>query len=291
MSQNTTADPQLLFDDTGARAGAGDARRSGPRNLAPTPALGAVPAIRTAFERFELKYWITEPLARRVLDFALPYLKRDAHATTREAQRNTTLYLDTRGFRFCENHMNLSPDRSKLRIRAYGRPYSKLAFFEVKRKLKTITMKERFALPIGEVENVLSRRPVGCEMSEAARRTLGDFVLQMCLHRAEPKLFVACFREAFESRIPGEDVRLTIDRDLVYQHSQGFGFTPNEQRWVDIHEGDDSRPAFGQRRAMLELKFNGTPPRWMVELVRHFNLQREAFSKYTTAALQLRGRL
>ena len=218
MSQHTAEGSQLLLDATGARVA--DARRSGPRNLAPTPALGAVPAIRTAFERFELKYWVTEPLAQRVLDFALPYLKRDAHATTREAQRNTSMYLDTRGFRFCENHMNLSPDRSKLRIRAYGRPYSKLAFFELKRKVKTVTMKERFALPIAEVENVLLRRPVGCEMSEAARRTMGDFLLQMCLHRAEPKLFVACYREAFESRIPGEDVRMTIDRELVYQQTR-----------------------------------------------------------------------
>jgi hypothetical protein len=291
LPRSTTADPELLFDGAGARPPAVEARRSGPRNLAPTPALGAVPGIRTAFERFELKYWITEPQALRVLDFAQPYLRRDAHATTREAQRNTTLYLDTRGFRFCENHLNLSPDRSKLRIRAYGRPYSELAFFELKRKVKTITMKERFALPIAEVENVLSRRPVGCELSPAARATLGEFVLQMCLHRAEPKLFVACFREAFESRVLGEDVRLTIDRDLVYQDAAGFGFAPNERRWVDIHEGDDCRTAFGQRRAMLELKFNGTPPRWMVELVRHFDLKREAFSKYTTAALQLRGRL
>ena len=291
MSQNTIADPQLLFDATGARAGAAEGRRSGPRNLAPTPALGAVPAIRTVFERFELKYWVTEPLAQRVLEFALPYLKRDAHATTREAQRNTSLYLDTRSFRFLENHLNLDPDRLKLRIRAYGRPYSELAFFEMKRKVKTVTMKERFALPIGEVANVLSRRPLGCEISEAARRTMGQFLLQMCLHRAEPKLFVSCYREAFESRIPGEDVRMTIDRELVYQHSQGFGFTPNERHWVDLHEGDDTRTSFGHRRAMLELKFNGTPPRWMVELVRHFNLQREAYSKYTTAALQLRGRL
>ena len=289
MPQHTAEGSQLLLDATGARVA--DARRSGPRNLAPTPAVGAVPAIRTAFERFELKYWVTEPLAQRVLDFAQPYLKRDAHAATREAQRNTSLYLDTRGFRFCENHMNLSPDRSKLRIRAYGRPYSKLAFFELKRKVKTVTMKERFALPIAEVENVLLRRPVGCEMSEAARRTMGDFLLQMCLHRAEPKLFVACYREAFESRIPGEDVRMTIDRELVYQPTDGFGFTPNEQRWRDIQEGDDSRTSFGHRRAILELKFHGTPPRWMVELVRYFNLQREAFSKYTTAALQLRGRL
>ena len=265
--------------------------RSGPRQVAPAPLASSTQAIRTAFERFELKYWITEPLAQRVLDFALPYLKRDAYATTRDAQRNTTLYLDTRGFRFCESHMNLSPDRSKLRIRAYGRPIGKLAFFEIKRKVKTVTLKERFALPIAEVENVLSRRPLNCDIPESAARTLGDFTLQMSLHRAEPKLYVACFREAFESRIVGEDVRLTIDRDLVYQQSQGNSFAPHDRRWVDIHEGDDSRPSHGHRKAMLELKFNGSPPRWMVELVRYFNLQREAFSKYTTAALQLRGRL
>ena len=291
MAQDTTADPQLLFDAAPARTGVGEARRSGPRNVAPTPAVGAVPAIRTVFERFELKYWITEPLAQRIVDFAAPYLKRDAHATTREAQRNTSMYLDTRGFRFLEQHLNLSPDRSKLRIRAYGRPYSKLAFFEIKRKLKTITMKERFALPIAEVENVLARRPIGCELSPAARATMGDFMLQMCLHRAEPKLFVACFREAFESRMASEDVRLTVDRDLVYQPTRGLGFTPDERRWLDIHDGEGARTAFGRRRAILELKFNGTPPRWMVELVRHFNLKREAFSKYTAAALQLRGTL
>lgn len=287
MAQSNLADPSLLLD-AGARSNDVPVR-SGPRNTA--PAATASQAIRTAFERFELKYWVTEPLAQRVLAFAEPYLKRDVHALTRDDQRNTTLYLDTRGFQFCANHELLSPDRSKLRIRAYGRPIGKLAFFECKRKVKTITLKERFALPIAEVENVLSRRPISCDISPEARRTLGDFVFQMCLHRAVPKLFVSCFREAFESRITGEDVRLTVDRELMYQASDGFGFRPIEGRYVPIHEGDDWRTSHGSRRAMLELKFNGSPPRWMTELVRHFNLQREAFSKYTTAALQLRGRM
>lgn len=285
------ADPSLSFDTGAVSNDVGERPRSGLRNAAPAPAATANQAIRTAFERFELKYWITEPLARRVLEFATPYLKPDAHAITYDDQRNTTLYLDTRGFQFCENHVLLSPDRSKLRIRAYGRPIGKLAFFEVKRKVKTITLKERFALPVSQVENVLSRRPISCDISDEARRTLGDFVFQMCLHRAVPKLFVSCFREAFESRIPGEDVRLTVDRELMYQPADGFGFSPVEHRYVPIHEGDDWRTSHGSRRAMLELKFNGTPPRWMTELVRHFNLQREAFSKYTTAALQLRGRM
>jgi hypothetical protein len=291
LAHPTVADPSLLLDSGAAPNDREGPLRSEPRNRTPAPAAATNQAIRTAFERFELKYWVTERLAQRVLDFALPSLKRDAHAVTKDDQRNTTLYLDTRGFQFCENHLQLSPDRTKLRIRAYGRPLGKLAFFEVKRKVKVITLKERLALPMGEVENVLSRRPIRCELSDEARRTLGDFIFQMCLHRAQPKVFVSCFREAFESRIAGEDVRLTVDRELMYQAADGFGFNPVEGRYSPILEGDDSRPSHGSRRAMLELKFNGTPPRWMTELVRHFNLQREAFSKYTTAALQLRGRI
>ena len=290
MASPTLTNPTLLSDAAVADE-RGEILRSGTRKAAPAPVAAPSQAIRTAFQRYEFKYWVSEPLAQRVLAFAMPYLKADDHAIKREDQRNTTLYLDTRGFQFCENHLLLSPDRTKLRIRAYGRPFGKLAFFEIKRKVKTVTLKERFALPIAEVENVLSRRPVGCEMSAAARRTLGDFTFQMCLHRATPKLFVTCYREAFESRIAGEDVRLTVDRDLMYQPADGFGFSPVDGRYVPIHEGDDCRPSYGSRRAMLELKFNGSPPRWMTELIRHFSLQREAFSKYTTAALQLRGRM
>jgi hypothetical protein len=281
------AGPALL--DARAASAPRNLPNSGVRNSAPGAA--ALPAIRTAFERFELKYWLSEPLAERVLEFAKPYLKRDPHSETKDSQRNTTLYLDTRGYQFCENHLLLSPDRTKLRIRAYGRPCGKLAFFEIKRKIKVITVKDRFALPIAEVTRLLGRRPLGCDVPDEIRKTLADFVFQMCLHRAEPKVFVACFREAFESLNSAEDVRLTIDRELVYQPAFDCAFEPDERRWLDIHDGDDSRPVFGKRRAMLELKFDGTPPRWMVELVRHFNLQREAFSKYTTAALQLRGRL
>jgi hypothetical protein len=246
---------------------------------------------RTAFERYELKYWVSEQIVERILRFAQPYMRHDPHARTRHAQRNTTLYLDTRGFRFCENHLALSPDRIKLRIRCYGLPIGDTAFFEVKRKMKPVTVKNRFRLPTAEVRNVLEHRRHAYVLPPGERRTFDDFFFHMRLHRAEPKLFVACYREAFESLIPGEDVRLTVDRELVYQPATGSDFTPNDRRWTDIVEGEDSRPAFGRRRAILELKFDESAPRWMVELVKLFGLQRVAFSKYTTAAQQLRGRL
>ena len=115
-------------------------------------------------------------------------------------------------------------------------------------------------------------------------------MFQKSVHRAEPKIFVACHREAFESKMPGEDVRVTIDRELVFQPATGNRFEPNERRWMPLNEGDDARPALGRRRAILELKFDGRAPPWIVDLVRCFDLTREAFSKYTTAVQQLRGR-
>jgi len=259
-------------------------RASGP---APAPAA----AIRTAFERFELKYWVSERLAEQVLAFAKPYVSADRFTLSRDSQRNTTLYLDTRGFRFCEDHVNLAPDRTKLRIRVYGTPLGKTAFFEVKRKVKTITVKDRFVLPRAEVANVLLRRPLQTCVADDSRRTYEHFVFTMNVHRAVPKLYVACFREAFESRNCGEDVRLTVDRELVYQPALHDEFAPDERRWRNIKDGEDPRTVLGRRKAMLELKFDGAAPGWMVELVRFLNLQREAYSKYTTAAQQLRARL
>jgi len=247
-------------------------------------------ASRMRSQRFELKYWIPDRLAERVLAFAAPYVERDAHSATRASQRNTTLYLDSRGFHFFESHEALAPDRAKLRIRAYGQPLGALGFLEVKRKLKSGTHKSRCSLPLAQVENVLGGRRLSCCLPEDTRPAFGDFMFRMHVHRAQPQLYIGCFREAFESRIPGEDVRLTIDRELVYQAASGARFDPDPARWLALRDAGDARPVFGRRPAMLELKFDGSAPRWMVELVRCFNLQREAYSKYVAAVRQLRGR-
>ena len=86
------------------------------------------------------------------------------------------------------------------------------------------------------------------------------------------------------------ELKYWIDRELVYQAASGARFDPDPARWLALRDAGDARPVFGRRPAMLELKFDGSAPRWMVELVRCFNLQREAYSKYVAAVRQLRGR-
>lgn len=246
--------------------------------------------VRTRFERFELKFWVTEAIALRVLAFSAPFLVRDHFNTGKASQRNTSLYLDSAGFRFAEQHEALAVDRSKLRIRVYGEPLGDTAFFEVKRKTRVITRKDRFALPIGDVARVLAGSQPNGTVAEVDKGAYSTFGYLHAVHRATPKVYVACYRDAYESRDPKEDVRLTVDRELVYQPAYDTSFDPSPRAWREIHTGDDPRPVFGHRRAMLELKFDGTPPAWMRELIRAFGLQREAFSKYVTAIRQLRGR-
>jgi hypothetical protein len=248
----------------------------------PEPKLGR--AVRTTFERFELKYWMTEQVASRVLEFATPYIVRDENGLSPAAQRNVTLYLDTWGFRFYRMHELLAPDRFKLRVRSYGDPIGPSAFFEIKHKRKTITMKERAEVPLAQVPYVLGGQTD--HLPEAVVPRLEPFMRLMTVHRASPKVLVACQREAFESRISGEDVRLTFDRDLVYQPTLRPDLGYDRRAWRVIGDGD-SRPSFGRQRVLLELKF-GVCPRWLVELVSRFDLKREAFSKYMAAIALMR---
>lgn len=254
---------------------------------APAPQQTVPP--RTTFERYELKYFVSEPEVARILAFAAPYLVRDPHVLSKDAQRNTSLYLDSVGMTFFKQHVQLAPDRSKLRVRVYGVPLGGVAFFEVKRKIKSVTRKERFSLPVHEVPNLLGRRLVkDGAMMAADRRCLENFVYRMSIHRATPKIYVACDREAFQSRDLLEDVRLTVDRDIRYQPATGFAFAPNPRAWRPLRYEDDRR-AFGRNKALLELKFDGRAPAWIAQLIALFGLKREAFSKYTTTVSSLRG--
>lgn len=244
--------------------------------------------IRTTFERFELKFWLTEPTADRVANFVSPFMQRDPYSgPDKPISRNVSLYLDTRGYLFWHQHRSSALDRRKLRVRAYGDPPTGLAFFEVKRKVKSVTLKGRATLPIEAVRATLLGHPPLRLSSDAERPHLERFVFLQRLHRAEPKIFVAAYREAFVSRLAGQDVRMTIDREIVHQPARGFDLAPHPRAWTAVRGPDDGARWFGRSRALLELKFRGAAPAWIGELTSRFGLGREAFSKYVTAMAEM----
>jgi VTC domain len=108
------------------------------------------------------------------------------------------------------------------------------------------------------------------------------------VHRVAPSVIIASYREPFMSKTPGEDVRMTIDREISYQPARGPDLGGRPGAWVTLR-GPDQRSYYGKGRALIELKFRGTAPAWMGEAVARFDLRREAFSKYASAVAHLKG--
>ena len=240
-------------------------------------------AIRTSFERFELKYWLPESVAQVVLAFATRYLAPDIFGNQVSAvQRNTSLYCDTEGFQFFQNHMSDQLDRFKLRIRRYGDPASGPAFFEVKRKVKNIIVKKRVMIPARCVQELLDGTYQDLPpLSPADRPNLESFLYLFMAHRARPAVMITCNREALKSPEPLEDVRLTIDREIAYQPWTKTEWGTDPRGWIPI-DGPREHGEEG-RRVLLELKLSDAAPSWMDELVGRLHGFREAYSKYCSA--------
>jgi hypothetical protein len=241
------------------------------------------PAILTGFERFELKYWVPEDVARQVTEFASPYMKIDAFSEPGIGQVNTSLYLDTPDLMFARLHMDGSPNRFKLRVRRYGDPPSGPGFFEIKRKVKAVILKKRAVLPWEAGVELLagSFAPLSCVTRESERKNLESFLYLLTLYGAEPKVLIRAYREAYAANDPEEDVRITFDRRIVYQPAAGLEMQPSNRCWIPLDRFVEH--GFHGRRVMCELKFRNTAPLWMSELVHRLDLWRVGYSKYITA--------
>jgi hypothetical protein len=143
---------------------------------------------------------------------------------------------------------------------------------------------------VSAVRNVLTGRPTPPPLRPDERKHLDDFMYFQRLHRLEPQIMVAAYRDAFVARQRGEDVRMTIDREMVYQRARGPELNPNPRAWITVPGIDDGRNWYGKRRALVEMKFRGWPPEWMREAVMRFDLKQHAFSKYVSAMQHMRNR-
>ena len=243
-------------------------------------------------DRFELKYWVPTRLTDEVLEYARPYLALDPFNVRvgLERQYNTTLYLETASLDAYHSHVESAADRYKLRVRAYGEVPEGQAFFETKRKIKSITVKTRAAVALSQVaplmEGTYESLPEGLAPDE--QRNLENFLYLKTMTDARPCVLVRAHRESWCTPDPREDVRLTFDREVCFQPARGPSLHGDPRGWIPI----DGEEQHGQRGAhtMIELKFPRIAPMWMGRLIERLDLWRVSYSKYIAAVQSLLDR-
>ena len=244
-------------------------------------------AHRLQGSRYELKYLLDEPLVRPLRDFARSYLQLDEHADPRRGNEYEvhSLYLDSPALKLCRATLQGQKNRFKLRIRFYDfRPESPV-FFEVKRRVSDVILKQRAAVRRDAVDRLLAGQWPSPSDLAAVTVNGKDFgpLQRFCSLRdiihAEGMAFVSYLREAYVTP-DSNAVRMTFDRAI-----RGTPY----RKGLELDDGQDSAfpPING---VVLELKFTDRFPKWMRTMVEIFGLERLSMAKYVKCVLELAKR-
>lgn len=226
-------------------------------------------------QRFELKYLVTEEVARAMRDFLRPYLVPDEFSfkSPTLSYLNHSLYLDSPDLQMYWDVVNGNTNRYKLRLRYYDDNPAAPVFFEIKRRCSNAILKERgavkrpFVVPLlggqlPEPDHLVSSNP-------KQLMALQNFCRLMQQNGAVPKTHVAYQREAWMSPVDNS-VRVTFDRE-VRIHPQ---FEP-----IISTATENAVMPWGQQ-VILELKFTGRFPNWFFEMVRVYQVMQCGVAKY-----------
>jgi len=196
-----------------------------------------------------------------------------------------SIYLDSEDFILAEKNSNFK-NRFKLRMRYYKEGPNESLFFEIKSRVDNVISKER----AGVINSAVALRILAGifpSSSEYLMKNLkndfaiGHFIDYMMAYHARPRVHVAYKRAAWENQELG--LRATLDANVSCELNEGPCFTTNMSDMLPVWE-----------HTVLELKFTDkfTDKHALIfqNLVREFNLCREAGPKYRDSVRLLTGR-
>jgi|SRR6266542_2760842 len=230
---------------------------------------------RFQHQRFELKYVISEPLALAVREFVSGYLDADEFGATMPNYSYPvhSLYLDSNDLRTFRTTISGDKNRFKLRLRYYDERLDSPVFFEVKRRMNAIILKERGGVKRASVKTLLSGHLPSVDDLFSNRPShmagLQRFSQLMSELNAVPKVHVAYLREAWIS-LNDNSIRVTIDRQVQCDLDGAARIDTQSINPVTVFKG----------MVILELKFTNRFPDWFHHLVATFELQQRGAAKY-----------
>ena len=219
--------------------------------------------------RFEIKYRLSPDEAERMRSWirSTGYLKADEHGEGGSAAYNVhSLYLDTEDWGIYRETRAGLQQRYKLRARCYDFTPNARIFLEVKHRANEFMWKTRAEVAKPEAIRVLNGEVPLCTPSTPA---LENFRGLMDRRRGFPRLWITYRRHAYMGGAR-DLVRVTFDTRI--QAAPPTSNLDEPAKWYPLPEVHGVE--------VLELKYTGSYPRWVAEMVRQFDLERRAMSKF-----------
>lgn len=223
------------------------------------------------WQRYEIKYLISESKAVAIAHFIRPYTRLDRYCQVWPSGSYpiVSLYLDSENLQLCRQSLEGHKNRFKLRVRSYTDDPDYPRFFEIKRRMNTIIIKNRSQVEHRNVVSLLSELFLSSQGYSTDERTLKQFQLYKHSIRARPVIRTRYERQAFEGIVDNR-IRVTFDRNLSYNVTPIANVDFNGQGWQQML----------LNHVVLEIKFTSSYPPWLSRMVKCFDLRQQSVSKY-----------
>ena len=219
---------------------------------------------QNVFERYELKYFLTQSQKKALLKTMENRMKLDKFGRT--TIRN--IYYDTDSFRLIRDSSEHPVYKEKLRIRSYGRANdSDMVFVEIKKKFEDVVYKRRIAIPKTAASSWIDD---GKEIPFKSQITSEIDYFCKFYEGLEAKVFLSYEREAYSD---GKDpeFRLTLDENILARTED-----------LDLGSNIWGTPLLPMGITLMEVKIHGAMPLWMAEFLSENNIRKVTYSKYGT---------
>lgn len=242
-------------------------------------AQGHIDATATAsaihrFNRYEIKYLVPEYRVPQLRDRLSRRMATDANTGGR-LERVSSLYYDTRDYRFYWEKIEGLRFRRKLRIRAYGEPESinddTQVYVEIKQRTNRVTQKRRIALPYRYARMLCAGQTLPDHLE--VRPAFANEVLAMVAGGdLQPTAVTTYLRDPYVGVDADLGLRITIDHRVC-----------GRSRDLDLCAVTTDQLLIPQELAIVEVKANERVPTWFTDLAAELELTTARISKYCKA--------
>ncbi|MEQ1504027.1 MAG: polyphosphate polymerase domain-containing protein [Myxococcota bacterium] len=230
--------------------------------------------------RYEFKYLIDAHQVAAIREWARTFCEPDQYGTDGKYEVNS-LYFDSMDWMLANQTIDGVRNRFKIRVRTYGWTDDDVVFCEIKGRVGTSIVKTRALLARKYINGLCRGDPPpdgGFPALKASHQDdLNRFRTLVESYDLRPRLWVGYEREAYQSTY-GDGARLTFDTGLQVQPPDDtVPYVPDPTAWMPV--------TLDGPQIILEMKFNGAHPMWMLQLVHEFELYRISCSKYAQGAM------
>lgn len=227
--------------------------------------------------RYELKYRIRESKAQALTQYIQSYIAADQYSRKCPDFKYliSSLYFDSDNLHLCKETIEKKTNRFKLRIRCYDDKPESPCFFEIKRRLNSVILKDRARLSKDMLAKVVQEHYIPEKLYKKDKDTLLQFQFYLRALKARPVVMVRYSRQAFEDDSSNR-VRITFDRELCFKSVDHPVVTTNGSGWQNVP----------MDFVVLEIKFTNRYPAWLSDMVKIFDLKQTSMSKYVSTVQQ-----